>query len=195
MSTETNDKRLNRYFQEAFRSFEPDPPHHAWHEIRERLDEERPGKEGLISWEHISAWFRPGYRLYPALTVVALLLVSVFIWLNIRHTNQIQGGARIEGEELCHGTAYLFHVHDKQKPLDSVVFYKKMQLDSTGRFAFTKVPSGTYLLRIHVHNEAPGFPEYKFGYYGDQLHWDHASLIHTEFPEEDYSINIPKLIP
>ena len=195
MTTEETDNGFNRHFREVFRSYEADPPPTVWNSVKERLSERSDGRESWFKPESIVDWFRPGYRLYPALTVVAFLLISLFIWLSIRNTNQIHGSARVKGEELCHGTAYLFHVHDHQKPLDSVMFYKKMKLDSNGRYAFSKVPSGTYFLRIHVHDDAPMFPEYKFGYYGDQLYWNRASLIHTEFPEEEYSVNIQKLIP
>ncbi|NQV03321.1 MAG: hypothetical protein HQ542_11790 [Bacteroidia bacterium] len=195
MTTEENDNGFNRHFREAFRSYKADPPPEVWNSVREQLSERNAGQRNSINLESIVDWFRPGNRLYPALTVVVLLLITVFIWLSVRHTNQINGTARINGEALSRGTAYLFHVHDKHKPLDSVMFHQKMQLDTAGRFAFIKVPSGTYFLRIHVHHDAPGFPEYKFGYYGDQLHWNLASLIHTEFPKEDYSVNIPKLTP
>jgi len=193
MTVEENDNGFNRQFREALHSYEADPPPEVWNSVREQLSERSTGDNQRVNLMSLIDWFRPGYRLYPAMTVVALLLISLFIWLSIRNTNQIHGTARIEGENLCHGTAYLFHVHDKQKPRDSVMFHQKMPLDTNGRFAFANLPSGAYLLRIHVHHDSPKFPKYKFGYYGDKLHWNHATLIHSDSPEKDYSVNIPKL--
>ena len=195
MTVEENDNGLDRHFKEELYSYEVDPPPVVWASVKERLPKRSTDNSHSFTLESLLEWFRPGYRLYPSLTVVGLLLISLFIWLSVRNTNTIHGTAQIEGENLCHGTAYLFHVHDNQKPLDSVMFHQKMSLDTTGRFAFTKVPSGAYLLRIHVHHDSPKFPNYKFGYYGDKLHWDHATLIHSDSPEKDYAVNIPKLTP
>jgi hypothetical protein len=58
---------------------------------------------------------------------------------------------------------------------------------------FDDIPPGTYFLRAHLHEDAPGYPEYRFAYSGDHLNWHDAELIDTENLREHYRINIPKL--
>ena len=178
MTPEENDNGFNRHFREALHSYEADPPPEVWNSVMEQLSERSAGQNRSVKLESLVDWFRPGFRLYPALTVVVLLLISLFIWLSVRDSNQIHGIALIDGENLCHGTAYLFRVHDNQRPLDSVMFHEKMPLDSIGRFAFSKVPSGTYFLRIHVHHDSPKFPvPCKFNIWAEPLtNWVFGSL-------------------
>jgi len=194
MSTEENDKKLSRHLQEAFHSFEPEPPPSAWPEIREKI----PGHKAEDSWqrfrEQFLEWFRQGYRLYPVYTAIGLLLVLVVVWLSVRQSShQIKGTAYVEGEALSRGAVSLFHVKDRQPPLDSVRFCRKLQLDPEGNFLFQNVSPGTYFIRAHLHEDAPGYPEYRFGYSGDQLSWHDAELIDTENLREHYRLNIPKL--
>ncbi|MFH1297033.1 MAG: hypothetical protein ABIJ04_07150 [Bacteroidota bacterium] len=195
MATEENDHNLAQRVRELFRDFEPEPPPRAWHAISTRLAGDHSGMRAQWNLNLLGGWLQPRYRLYPAITVVGLVLIALFIWMGVRPSHHIKGNAFADQEELSRGTAYLFRVDDREKPLDSVRFYGKRELDSTGHFSFRHVPSGAYLLRVHVHPDSPYSPAYHHGYYRDQLHWNQSTLIHTDHLQESYPVRVPKLTP
>lgn len=188
---EENDNRVSRQIREQFRGFEPEPPADSWEAIRRRLDGKRARAEvPRESWS-LANWWQPR-RLYPALAVVGLFLITLFIWLAVNPSHQIKGQAFIDQAELTKGTAYLFRVRDQQAPYDSVGFLRKTELDSSGHFIFDDIPSGSYLLRIHAGHDELNAQHDLHGYYGDQLHWDSARLLSTDHPQDTYVIRIPK---
>ena len=189
---EENDNMIDKHFRKVFQSFEPEPPQEAWEAIRKQLPPESLEPGARFSCRSVFSWFAPGYRLYPAIIIIAFLLIGIFLLLYPKQPASLQGTALIEGEKLCRGTAYLFHVNDHNTPLDSVRFHSKNNLDSNGRFHFKDIPSGKYLLRIQVDPGSLYFPQYRHSYYGNQLHWDKACLIDTDNPEKEYTIHIPR---
>ncbi len=193
MSMEENDHNIPPQVRELFHDFEAEPPPQSWDLIRARLTGEQSGTHSPLNWSHLVGWFQPMNRLYPVLTVAGLVLIALFIWLGSKPSNQIKGQAMADQAKLTRGTAYLFRTHDRVSPYDSVRFFGKKELDSTGHFAFHRIPSGSYLLRIHVHPDSPHYPKYKHGYYGEQLQWNQATLIHTDHPQENYPVRVPKL--
>ncbi len=193
MTQEENDHKTPQHLRELFRDFEAEPPRQSWNMIRTRLAQDIQDDKAPSTLSHMLGWFRPVNRLYPALTIVGLILIALFIWLGINPSHHIKGNAFVGEDKLDRGTAYLFRVQDKITPFDSVRFWQQKELDSTGYFAFQKVPSGNYLLRIHVHPLSPYFFQYKHGYYRDQLHWNNATLIHTDHLQESYPVRVPKI--
>lgn len=194
MTTEKNSHNDPKPFGELFRSFEAEPPPDTWSSIRARMAGEQPETSPSMVWSQLIEWIQPANRLYPVLTGIGVIVIAVFIWLSVNPSNHIKGHAFAGEYELTRGTAYLFRVHDKEPPFDSVRFVKKTELDSTGLFAFGQLPSGSYLLRVHVHPDSPHFPRYLHGYYGDQLHWNKAKLIQTDQPMEFYHVRLPEMI-
>lgn len=190
--TEKNDPDLPQEGGGLFRNFEPEPPPGAWDAIRTRLDAEPPGVKRRSVFDRQGAWFPPRHRLYPALTVMGAALIVFFVWIGTRPGHRIHGTVLINQEELSRGTAFLFRVHDRLKPFDSVYFYRKMEIDSAGRFDFRNVKPGAYLLRIQVHSDSSSNPVYRHAYYGDQVHWHSSTLIHTGQAENTYVIRIPE---
>lgn len=193
MTTEKNDHNTPPRVRELFRDFEAEPPLQFWNSISARLAGEQPETHSSWSWRHIVGWFQPMNHLYPILTGVGLVLIALFIWLVVKPSNDMKGQAFVGQDELTSGTAYLFRVHDKVIPYDSVGFAGKRELDSTGHFAFNGFPSGSYLLRVHIHPDSPYSPKYHHGYYKDQLFWNKATLIHTDHPQESYIVRVPKI--
>jgi len=193
MTLEENDHKTPQHLRELFSDFEAEPPRQSWNMIRSRLDRDPLEDKVSQTLSHLLRWFRPANRLYPALTIIGLILITLFLWVGIRPSHHIQGQAFVDAEKLARGTAYLFRVHDNTTPFDSVGFWKRMELDSTGFFSFHKVPAGSYLLRIHVNPLSPHSPQYHHGYYGDQLHWNKSTLIHTDSLQELYSVRVPEI--
>lgn len=193
MMTEKRDPDTFREGQELFRDFEPEPPPQAWNAIRARLDEGSSGGERkFLAWLAGVGQVRE-FRLYPALTVISFALVALFIWIGIRPEHRIQGKAWVGQEILDRGTAFLFRVDDIHPPFDSVHFYRKTDIDSTGKFDFRSISSGSYLLRIHVHPGSAYSATYHHGYYGDLLSWDSAKLIHTRNRIDACDIRVPAI--
>ncbi|MBN1198804.1 MAG: hypothetical protein JXA23_05595 [Bacteroidales bacterium] len=190
---EENDHNALRHLKELFRDFETEPPLQNWDSIRARVQGEKPVTSSLRNRYHLVGWFQPASRLYPVVAFVGLFLIVLFVWLAVKPSHQIKGQAFVDQAELTKGTAYLFRVHDKQAPFDSVGFFRKMELDSKGHFLFNDIPAGSYLLRIFVHPDSPYFFHYLHGYYGDQVHWDHARLVSTDHPQNAYDVRIPKM--
>lgn len=190
---EENDHNALRHVKELFRDFETEPPPQTWTTIRSRLDGEKYGTSSPWKISDLFSWFQPVNRLYPALALAGLFLITLFIWMVVKPSHQIKGQAFADQTELTKGTAYLFRVHDKITPFDSVGFFKKMELDSEGHFVFDDIPAGSYMLRIHVHQDSPYIRHYLHGYYGDQLHWDSARIVSTDQPQDSYVVRVPKI--
>lgn len=191
--TEKNDPDLSREGCELFRDFEPEPPPQAWNAIRARLDDGSSGEgRRFFVW---LAGFIPvgGPRLYPVLTAAGVVLVALFIWIGIRPDHNIRGRAWVDQDILDRGTAYLFLVHDRKAPFDSVGFYRKTGIDTTGLFHFDNVPAGSYLLRVHIHPRSAYSVTHNHGYYGDQLTWDSAKLIRVGEEPESCDIRVPAI--
>lgn len=193
MTTEKNNDNIPR-IRELFRDFEAEPPPQSWNAISTRLAGEIHGKTSHQWFGGLAGWFQPVNHLYPALAIVGIVLIALVIWIDMKPTSRIKGQALIDESELARGTAYLFRVRDRVIPYDSVSFFGKMELDTNGRFYFGHVPSGLYLLRIHVHPESQYSEQYNHGYYGDQLYWNNATLIQTGHPQESYVIRVPKVL-
>jgi len=193
MTTEKNIDNIPR-FRELFRDFEADPPPQSWDVIRSRLAGRTRDKKTPWLLNTMVEWFQPMNRLYPALTVLGVVLIALVIWLGIGPSNNIKGQALIDNTELARGTAFLFRVRDRAIPYDSVRFFGKLDLDSIGRFEFGRVPSGLYLLRIQVHPKSQFSKHYNHGYYGDQIHPDSATLVRTGNPVESYVVRVPKMV-
>ncbi|MFH1161148.1 MAG: hypothetical protein V1733_09395 [bacterium] len=195
MGTEEHDNRFNRIFREKFGSFESEPPAEAWEAIRKKLPVGIPSAGQGAGWADWLGRLWPKHKLYPALAVLALLLVVVLIWVSRKETHNLSGTAYVEGKALCRGTAFLFRVHDTHRPLDSVSFVGKTEVDTSGRFSFRRLPSAKYLIRILTPPDGGYRPRFQFGYSGDQLCWDMSELISLVGDLENYIVNIPELIP
>ncbi|TSA28641.1 MAG: hypothetical protein D4R67_03490 [Bacteroidetes bacterium] len=193
MATEENNSDIPHNDWEQFRDFEAEPPPQVWQAIRARLGDGLPGLGWRFTPDHLAAWIRPRYRLYPALTALGLALIALFIWMSVWPAHQIRGTACVNQDALARGTAYLFRVHDRHVPFDSVLFYGKTELDSSGRFEFRNIPTGSYLLRIQVHPESPYYPAHHHAYYRDQLHWNRATLIRTDQLKDSYPVSVPEI--
>ena len=193
MATEENNHNLPPRIRKLFRDFEAEPPQEVWNAISTRLAGDHSGTRSRRNFGLLVEWLQPRYRLYPAFTVVGLALIALFIWIGVKPSHHIQGRAWVDQAELSRGTAFLFRVFDREKPFDSVRYHGKVELDSTGHFSFPRIPSGTYLLRVHVHPDSPYSHSYNHGYYRDQLHWNQATLIHTDHLQKSYPVRVPKL--
>ncbi|MFC2101578.1 hypothetical protein ACFLS7_01130 [Bacteroidota bacterium] len=194
MPTEENDHNIPPEARELFRNFEAEPPPEAWDAISARLAEEAKDSDSDQALGHLTGWLRPRKRLYPILVGFSLALIAFFIWIGVQPSSQINGQVSVDSQELQSGTAYLFKVQDDTSPFDSVRFVRQTPIDSTGHFLFSRLPSGSYLVRVYVGPESIHYPEYQHGYYGDQLDWNKAILIHTDQPQEIYYVKVPRLL-
>lgn len=194
MPTEENDHKIPSEAGELFRNFEAEPPPQAWDVISARLAEEAKNSDSDQTLGHLTGWLRPRKRLYPILIGVSLALIAFFIWIGVQPSRQINGKVSVDYEELRSGTAYLFQVQDNASPYDSVKYVRQTTIDSNGHFVFSHLPSGSYLLRVYVGPESNHYPEYQHGYYGDQLDWNKATLIHTDQLQEMYYVKVPRLL-
>ena len=196
-----SNNQYNRFFREKFGGFSPAPPEGSWDKISSALDQESDNPEELDSAtpalsQESSFWFlhwlRMKYWLYPVMTLVAAGVIALFIW-QTQSTSHLHGTALIGGDTLTHGTAYLFHVDDKQLPLDSVGFHDSVPIDSSGSFHFYDVPDDQYLMRIRVDALSPYYPEYQFGYSGDVQQWDHSLVFNSAEQKSPLTINLRPL--
>lgn len=195
MSEENIDNRQRPHIRDLFQDFEADPPPQSWDLIRKRMEGSTWGSRETRSLTDLLAWFGPMNRLYPTLAVAGLALIALVVWVGVTPSHHIRGQAVDGQENLVRGTAYLFRVHDLHRPLDSVSLYQQQELDSAGRFNFKTSKNGAYLLRIHLRPDSGKVGQIYHGYYDKQLHWNNATLIHTDSLKESYIVKMPGAFP
>ncbi|MBN1199611.1 MAG: hypothetical protein JXA23_09685 [Bacteroidales bacterium] len=187
---EEKDRAYNAFFREKFSHFSPDPPEGSWEHIRQKMQPSAEVCQDPAGW--FLSWIRLKYFLYPAMIILVAGLIFLLVW-QTAPSAQIHGTAYINGDTLTKGTAFLFHVSDHTRPLDSVRWHATSPLDSSGSFHFKDLPHGKYMVRIHVDTHSSCYPEYQFGYHGDTLQWDQSTIIDTRDPATEANVTIPRI--
>jgi len=144
---------IEEYYRKAFTGFEPPPPVQSWEKIRagiHPLEAKNTRSSGL--WKNL-AGFSHSRNLYPLLAAAAMILLVIFIWFSYSHKHNISGHAYAGETRICRGTAYLFKVYDKVKPLDTVMLVRSAPVDLNGFYLFSGIDHGKYLIRV---NPGPG---------------------------------------
>jgi len=195
MEPEEHNNGIDRIVREKFRSFESDPPVELWEAVRKNIPAAPPVSDHRINWADWTGRLWPHHKLYPALSLLALLVVAALILINREETHNLNGTAYLANKTLSCGTAFLFRVDDTQVPFDSVSFAGKTKLDKSGKFSFSNLPPARYMIRIFSPGDSGFLPGFHLGYSGDQLRWDLAEVIDLGSDIENYIIHVPELIP
>jgi len=181
---------IEEHYRKTFSGFEADAPEHSWEKIRSRLHpEETKGHTGIRGLRTI---FRNSPRLYPFLAMAATVLLLALIWFSYSDKHTISGHAYAGDSRMCRGTAFLFKVYDKAKPLDTVLMVQSVPIDEKGFYQFFHIDHGQYLIRV---NPLPGSEITKNflpSYYDQDSASAEANVIHIE--KEDPTADI-RLIP
>jgi hypothetical protein len=143
---EENQNIENRY-REVFSGFEKEPPDRIWSDIHKVLHPE-PKQTGFWSGLGIGTSASRVIRISVSFAAAAIILFLLFMWFSYGNHRIIRGHAFAGDTKMMRGTAYLFRVEDKTRPLDSVRHYGSALVDENGSYKFSHVAPGDYLLRI-----------------------------------------------
>ena len=168
---------LEAKFRSSFAGFEKEPPGKVWENLsRELHPEPVPGNilTRIASFSVFSER-RAGFYLTAVAVVITLLLVIIYFGSTDRHA--IRGHAYTGETRLCKGTAVLFKVTDKAMPWDSVTQYRSSVIDNDGRYQFSKVENGQYLLRIVPEGNTEASVRFQPSWYDQHGNSDSCHLI------------------
>lgn len=184
---------IEELYGKAFSEYEAPPPEKAWEKIRSGL--QPPAEKAGGPAARLARMFR-GLRhsrnLYPLLASAAMILLLFVIWFSYSHKHCIRGHAYAGESRICKGTAYLFRVYDKSKPLDTVLMIGSVPVDDNGFYQFSGVGNGNYLIRI---NPLPGSEttwKYLPSFYDQDSLRSEANIIRVD--QDDPTVDI-RLIP
>jgi hypothetical protein len=144
---------IEERYRNAFSGFEAPPPENAWEKIRKGI-QPRVVKEGRMAvFKSRLAGLAHSRNLYPLLASAAMILLIIIIWASYSNKHSIRGHAYAGETRICRGTAFLFKVYDRTKPLDTVKLIQSVPVDNNGYYQFSGLVHGTYMIRI---NPLPG---------------------------------------
>ncbi|MCX6283103.1 MAG: hypothetical protein NTW31_02545 [Bacteroidetes bacterium] len=144
---------IEEYYRKAFSEFEPPPPEQAWEKIKAGIHPLETKKGSMEGFKKGIAGFYHSRNLYPLLAAAAMVLLLVMIFVSYSNKHSIRGHAYAGEARICMGTAYLFKVYDKAKPLDTLKLVQSVSVDNNGFYQFSGIDNGNYLIRI---NPLPG---------------------------------------
>ncbi len=184
---------IEEYYRKAFTEFEPPPPEQAWDKIKAGIHPLETKKGSIEGFKKGFAGFYHSRNLYPILAAAAMVLLLIMIYFSYSNKHSIRGHAYAGEARICMGTAYLFKVYDKAKPLDTVKLIRSVLVDNNGFYQFSGIDNGHYLIRINPLAGSEITRNYIPSYYNQDSASGEAMVIRIQNEDPTFDIHlIPK---
>ncbi len=180
MTMEAPDQ-LERMFREKFAHFEAEAPADAWEKLQEKLFPPARSKKGRFSFAAKLTMPVNRYKIAGIAGIAGIFIILLFaaLYFLIDTRYEVTGNAYAGADRLCRGTAILFRVDDRQRPWDSVSYYRSAVISDNGSYRFGSVQEGKYLLRIEPDPGTEHSGKFKPSWYEMHQNLEHSQLIYV----------------
>ena len=114
-------------------------------------------------------------------------------WVNVSNNTgdaTLWGQVFIGNAFLDYGTASIYTITSDTVGGDDFVLFAETQVDLTGKYIFTNVPEGNYLILVQADANSVYYNSTLPTYYGDVIYWVDATIIVLGEPANPYNINL-----
>ncbi|MEI7982941.1 MAG: hypothetical protein WCI71_14920 [Bacteroidota bacterium] len=168
---------IEEKFRESFSGFIASPPDRVWEELRNNL---HPVTRAEGFWTRFIDFTKPSpvlVRTYTGIAMASVILFLAIVYFVVHDHHSIRGHAYAGETRLCGGSAILYKVEDKIKPLDSIDHYSTVDIDNNGYFLFQRVETGRYLLRISPPVSSETTEKFQPSWFDQHINPDESDMI------------------
>jgi len=181
-------ENIESKFRENFLDFEQDPPERVWEEVRKTIHPPSRPESFFTRIVNLPQSQPRLFRSYMAVAAASIVMFLTVVYFASGNKYTIRGHAYAGEVPLCRGTAVLFQVTDKAKPIDSLKHCSTVPVDENGFYRFSKVDHGKYLIHIVPDWNSEQDKLYHSSWNDQHIDPEQAHIIQIESEDQDVDV-------